>query len=505
VLNPANINRGANHLAEGETADSLANREKVRLSVDEWRTIKTAVEHCTPIPNNASKNMLLGYHYALRQQSKQLAKERIEIQKRRDSAIAASDAYHRACSDASYMNNKRHRQHGSRYENLEYSDRQSLSKNPDSSFLLVDEQGNIIPKTPEAALVAAQAYLHTARPNPGDPREHMHRAALQGLKMVGNKLSAKEEEAYRNKGIHKPRSPHRHNSPRHRSGSRRSRTPSPGRHNSPKHKGTRRSRTPNKAYDYKDDEKEMGASCFTHRVRITPVPKGFKLPHDQQKYDGSQEPQSWLSDYLQAVKLLGGTRETATQSLQLHLTGAARSWLSKLGKETIGSWEDLTKQFTSNFKLTYKRPASIEEVKACVQQRNETLRAYIQGWSIIKNSAVEVSDERAIDAFTLGLRRGDLVEEMGRLKPKIVSDLMDIANRFADGEDACNNKRTRSPEDDRGNRCGGQRRRSRNYGNYGSHSQVAAGYKDNNYQGNNRRSSGYRSYGKEDYGSNRKF
>jgi hypothetical protein len=67
VLNPANINSGANHLTEGETADSLANRGKVRLSVDEWRTIKTAVEHCTPIPNNANKNMLLGYHYALRQ------------------------------------------------------------------------------------------------------------------------------------------------------------------------------------------------------------------------------------------------------------------------------------------------------------------------------------------------------------------------------------------------------------------------------------------------------
>jgi hypothetical protein len=29
MLNPANINRGANHLAEGETADSLANREKI--------------------------------------------------------------------------------------------------------------------------------------------------------------------------------------------------------------------------------------------------------------------------------------------------------------------------------------------------------------------------------------------------------------------------------------------------------------------------------------------
>jgi hypothetical protein len=281
VLNPANINRGANHLAEEETTDSLVSREKIRLSVQEWGIIKTVVEHGMPIPGDASKNMLLGYHYALRQQSKQLAKEKIEIQKRKESAIVASIAYHKACSDASYTNSKKHRRHGSRFENLEHSERQSLLKNLDSSFLSVDEQGNIIRKTPEAALVAAQTYLYTTRPSPGDPREHMHRAALQGLRMVGNRLTAKEEEAHRNKGVHKLRSPRHHNSPRHRSGNQRSRTPSPRRHKSPKHGGTQRSRTPTKAYDYEDDKKEMGASCFTHRVRTTPVPKGFKLPHDQ--------------------------------------------------------------------------------------------------------------------------------------------------------------------------------------------------------------------------------
>jgi hypothetical protein len=95
-----------------------------------------------------------------------------------------------------------------------------------------------------------------------------------------------------------------------------------------------------------------------------------------------------------------------------------------------------------------------------MQQLGETLRAYIQRWSLIKNLAVKVSDKRAIDAFIAGLRGGDLVEEMGRIKPKIVLDLMDVANRFADGEDACNNKRTRSLEDDRRNGYGGQRRRS---------------------------------------------
>jgi hypothetical protein len=58
----------------------------------------------------------------------------------------------------------------------------------------------------------------------------------------------------------------------------------------------------------------MGAPCFTQRVRRTQVPKGFKLPHDQQKYNGSQEPELWLLDYLHAVKILGGSRATAGNS-----------------------------------------------------------------------------------------------------------------------------------------------------------------------------------------------
>jgi hypothetical protein len=82
---------------------------------------------------------------------------------------------------------------------------------------------------------------------------------------------------------------------------------------------------------------------------------------------------------------------------------------------------------------------------------------------------------------------------------------MDIANRFTNGEDACNNKRTWSPEDDRGNRYNSQRQKSRNYDNYGSHSQVAAGYKDNTYQGDDRKNSGYRNNDKEDSSSNKKF
>jgi hypothetical protein len=131
----------------------------------------------------------------------------------------------------------------------------------------------------------------------------------------------------------------------------------------------------------------MAVLCFTRRVRKTRVPKGFKLQHDRQKYDGSQEPTLWLLDYLQAVQILGGTRATAMQSLQLHLTDAARSWLNTLPNDSIGSWGELESQFVRNFRSTYKRPASLEEIKPCMQKKEETLRSYIQRWSVIKNSA----------------------------------------------------------------------------------------------------------------------
>jgi hypothetical protein len=161
------------------------------------------------------------------------------------------------------------------------------------------------------------------------------------------------------------------------------------------------------------------------------------------------------------------------QSLQLHLTGVARSWLNTLPNESIGSWGELKSQFTRNFCSTYKRPASLEEVKACVQRKGETLRSYIQRWSIIKNSAEDISNERAIDAFSAGLRRSDLVEEIGRTRPTTVAELMEDANKFADGEDAYNNKRGRSPEVDRISR---QRRRHRSRDNQGRRNQVATGY-----------------------------
>jgi len=178
------------------------------------------------------------------------------------------------------------------------------------------------------------------------------------------------------------------------------------------------------------------------------MPKGFKMPSETPKYDGLQEPKTWLEDYRIAVKCNGGSRTTAMQCLQLQLKVSARVWLKGLPAKSISSWEDLVHRFTSNFQSTYKRPASIEELRACKQKSSESIRSYIGRWTTLKNDTEGVSEERAIDAFNSGLRRQELKEELGHTRPATIAHLMDIANQWVDGEDSLHNDRARSLDDD---------------------------------------------------------
>ncbi|KAK1647384.1 hypothetical protein QYE76_065189 [Lolium multiflorum] len=107
------------------------------------------------------------------------------------------------------------------------------------------------------------------------------------------------------------------------------------------------------------------------------------------------------------------------------------------------------------------------------------MRKYIQRWNIIKNSAEDISDERAIDAFVAGVRRADFIEDLGRTNPKTISALMEIANKWADGEDAIYNKRHRSPEEDRGRNYQNRRRFSRQFYNNDAPGHISAGFRGN--------------------------
>jgi hypothetical protein len=142
----------------------------------------------------------------------------------------------------------------------------------------------------------------------------MHQATIRSLGLVEDRLRKHSPEKnvthYKDKGKENIKYQSSQNQANNSSGDEKHRTQREDTRNIIAQTRVDNARYAWKEENYEDDDKEMGALCFTRRVHRTRVPKGFKLPHDQQKYDGSQEPKLWLSDYLQAVQILGGTRAT---------------------------------------------------------------------------------------------------------------------------------------------------------------------------------------------------
>src|ERR1044072_3605382 len=160
------------------------------------------------------------------------------------------------------------------------------------------------------------------------------------------------------------------------------------------------------------------------------MPSRFKLNSTMLKYNGLEEPEAWLDDYLTTVKFQRGTNVTAMQYVQLMLESSARHWLKNLRRGSISSWSQFWGAFIENFKSTYKQPASLEELRACKQGTRETLRAYIQRWTILKNSAEDISDESAIEVFRRGLQRIKFKEQLEQMKVRTLAWLLEQANSW---------------------------------------------------------------------------
>jgi hypothetical protein len=122
----------------------------------------------------------------------------------------------------------------------------------------------------------------------------MHQAAIRSLGLIEDKLIGKlpEEKATHRKERRKEEFKHKssRNKSSKSSGDKRRQKWKEDTRNIIAQARVNNSRYVWKEENYEDDDKEMGALCFTRRVRKTRVPKGFKLPHDQKKYDGRKNP-----------------------------------------------------------------------------------------------------------------------------------------------------------------------------------------------------------------------
>jgi hypothetical protein len=108
---------------------------------------------------------------------KKLRQERDMIMRSPDYNSTPSEGYWSEHSNSSESSMERHKDPKHSRRTTARIVEESYTKSP--SVNQPEEEEEFMQETPEAALVAAQAYLLTTQPKPGDPREHIHQAAIR--------------------------------------------------------------------------------------------------------------------------------------------------------------------------------------------------------------------------------------------------------------------------------------------------------------------------------------
>jgi hypothetical protein len=153
-------------------SNSKKEKEKVHVLAREWRMIMTAVNHGTNVPADSRREVLMGYQYALHQRRKKLRQERDMIMRSPDYNSTPSKGYWSEYTNSSESSMERHKDPKHSRRTTTRVVEESYTRSP--SVNQPEEEEEFMQETLEAALIAAQAYLLTTQPKPGDPREQMH-------------------------------------------------------------------------------------------------------------------------------------------------------------------------------------------------------------------------------------------------------------------------------------------------------------------------------------------
>jgi hypothetical protein len=157
--------------------------------------------------------------------------------------------------------------------------------------MTMDTSGMIRPKTVEGATANLAAYLINNQPTADNPMAPAHRGSLESLAILGDKLTPRKEKTT-----------HHCSGSKHRSSSKEARDDI----TQSKIDNARQRRAARVGFDSDSSEETQehdgelrGADCLGHKIREPMPPKRFKpTPTDAAKYDGQQEPRSWIDDYL---------------------------------------------------------------------------------------------------------------------------------------------------------------------------------------------------------------
>ncbi|XP_061368717.1 uncharacterized protein LOC133311657 [Gastrolobium bilobum] len=118
-------------------------------------------------------------------------------------------------------------------------------------------------------------------------------------------------------------------------------------------------------------------------LAISPRFKSAKIP----PYDGSQDSEAHLEAFKTEMLFNGITGPIKARIFATMLTGQAMTWITRLPRNSIDSFEDLAQTFRLNFATSKAHPMPAYALGRIRQKENESLRKYLDRF---KDAALKV-------------------------------------------------------------------------------------------------------------------
>lgn len=106
-----------------------------------------------------------------------------------------------------------------------------------------------------------------------------------------------------------------------------------------------------------------------------PLPTKFKVPQIN-LYDGSKDPIDYLENFKAHMTLHSFPEEVACRAFPLTLKRIAQGWFGTLRPRSIGSFEELAKQFLTWFMASRRRRKPAAYLLTIKQKEGKNLKTY---------------------------------------------------------------------------------------------------------------------------------
>nr|KYP34617.1 hypothetical protein KK1_044410 [Cajanus cajan] len=151
---------------------------------------------------------------------------------------------------------------------------------------------------------------------------------------------------------------------------------------------------------------------FSEAIEAETILRDHRIPQVE-PFDGTQDPSQHLTNFRAQMLICGGSMEVRCKLFMGTLKKAALDWFSGLPDRSITDFDVFSRLFMAQFAANKKKPPITSDLFDLKQQREESLKDFLQRFNEIALRIASLDERMAVIAFQKGLRSGafDIVLE----------------------------------------------------------------------------------------------